>query len=47
MNNLDLELELEYDLIDKKDTDIISSNDIQNDMDTSKILCNIDNNNKI
>ena len=32
MNNLDLELELEYDLIDKKDTDIISSNDIQNDI---------------
>jgi hypothetical protein len=32
MNNSDLELDLEYDLIDKKDTDIISSNDIQNDI---------------
>lgn len=32
MNNLDLDLELEYDLIEKKDSDILSSNDIQNDI---------------
>ena len=32
MNNLDLDLELEYDLIEKKDAYILSSNDIQNDI---------------
>jgi hypothetical protein len=32
MNNLDLNLELEYDLIEKKDAYILSSNDIQNDI---------------
>lgn len=32
MNNLNLEFELEYDLIEQKDSDIISSNDIQNDI---------------
>jgi hypothetical protein len=32
MNNLDLDLELEYDLIEKKDVYILSSNDIQNDI---------------
>lgn len=32
MNDFDLEFELEYDLIEQKDTDIISSNDIQNDI---------------
>jgi hypothetical protein len=32
MNDFDLEFELEYDLIEQKDADIISSNDIQNDI---------------
>ena len=32
MNDFDLEFELEYDLIEQKDSDIISSNDIQNDI---------------
>jgi hypothetical protein len=32
MNNINLDLELEYDLIETKNSDIISSNDIQNDI---------------